>query len=119
MARVVAEDATLTVHLSAFEKLAAFRGDVMVPMSAVRQAVVEPHPWGALRGLRSPGTGLPWVMAYGVRRYAGGRDFTAVVGGRPTVRIDLDPAGAPFERLTVSVADAHATLREIARAQRQ
>lgn len=116
MARVVAADATLTVHLSAFEKLAALSGDVTVPLSSVRQAAVEPRPWGALRGVRSPGTGLPWLMAYGTRRHHGGRDFTAVVGGRPTLRIDLDPARAPYGRLTVSVNDAQATLREIARA---
>jgi hypothetical protein len=86
MASLTAEGTEVVVHLSGLEKLAAFRGDVHLPAASVRAVAVEPNPWGALRGIRSPGTGWPRVIAYGVRRYRGGRDFAAVLGRRPGVR---------------------------------
>ena len=67
----------LVVRLSRAEQLLAFRGDVRFPLSAITSVDVEPDPFGALRGIRAPGTGWPGVIAYGVRRYAGGRDFAA------------------------------------------
>jgi hypothetical protein len=46
----------LVVRLSDLEKLAAFRSQVRVPVTSVRSVALEPNPWGALRGFRSPGT---------------------------------------------------------------
>jgi hypothetical protein len=111
MASVTIEDGELVVRLSPLEKLGAFHGDVRVPLSAVQSITVEADPWGVLRGVRAPGTGVPGLVAYGVRRFPGGKDFAAVRGRRPAVRVDLG-AGAPFARLLVSVADADA---EVAR----
>jgi hypothetical protein len=105
MANLTVEGTDVVVHLSGLEKLAAFRGDVRLPAAAVRAVAVEPNPWGALRGIRSPGTGWPGVIAYGARRHRGGRDFAAVLGRRPAVRLELDPP-SPFGRVVVSVADA-------------
>jgi hypothetical protein len=112
MASVIVEGADVVVHLSGLEKLAAFRGDVRLPVAAVREVAVEPHPWGALRGIRSPGTGWPGVIAYGVRRYRGGRDFAAVLGRRPAMRLELDPP-SPFARVVVSVADAESAVAAV------
>jgi hypothetical protein len=97
----------LVVKLSALEQLAAFRGDVRVPLSAITSVEVEPDPWGALRGIRAPGTGWPGVIAYGVRRYSGGRDFAAVLRKGPALRIDLDDS-SPFARLLISIEDPQA-----------
>lgn len=94
----------LIVRLSALEKLAALRDDVRVPLSSVIDVAVEPDPWRALRGIRAPGTGWPGVIAYGVRRYRGGKDFTAVLARRPAIRIELDHS-APFARLLITVDD--------------
>ena len=102
----------VVVHLSGLEKLAAFRGDVRLPAASVRAVTVEPSPWGALRGIRSPGTGWPGVIAYGVRRYRGGRDFAAVRGRRPAVRLELEPP-SPFSRVVVSVADPESTVERV------
>jgi hypothetical protein len=116
VASLIVEGTDVVVRLSALEKLAAFRGNVRLPVSLVRGASVEPDPWTALRGIRSPGTGWPGVIAYGTRRFRGGRDFAAVLGHRPAVRLDLDPQ-SPFSRLVVSVADpevAAARVREVA-----
>jgi hypothetical protein len=105
MANLTVEGTDVVVHLSGLEKLAAFRGDVRLPAASVRAVAVDPNPWAALRGIRSPGTGWPGVIAYGARRHRGGRDFAAVLGRRPAVRLELDPP-SPFGRVVVSVADA-------------
>lgn len=100
----------LVVELSFIERLAAFRGDVRVPLRKVSSIVVEEHPWKALRGFRAPGTGVPGVIAYGTRLLTGGPpDFAAVHGRGPAVRVDLC-AGAPFGRLLVTVDDPGGTV---------
>ena len=112
MARLLVEGTDLVVRLSPLERLAALRDDVRVPLSSVRSVDVEPNPWSALRGIRAPGTGIPGVISYGVRRFRGGTDFAAVRARRPAVRVELDPP-APFGRLVVSVPDADAAVRAI------
>jgi hypothetical protein len=112
MARLTTDSADLVVALSWLEKLAAFRGDARIPLADVREVAVEPNGWGALRGIRSPGTGPPGVIAYGTRRYAGGRDFAAVLGKRPAVRIDFADR-APFRRVVATVADPAAAAARV------
>ena len=112
MARLIVEGPDLVVGLSSIEKLGALRGNVRVPLSTVRSAEVEPDPWAALRGIRAPGTGIPGVIALGTRRFPGGKDFTAVTGSRPAVRVDLSEE-SPFSRLVVTVTDPESTLAAI------
>lgn len=100
MAEVVVDDGDVVVRLSPLEKLGAFRGDVRVPVSSIEGIRVVDDPWGALRGIRAPGTGLPGVIALGTRRGRFGKDFAAVYGKRPGVVIEL--RGGPFSRLVVS-----------------
>jgi hypothetical protein len=69
MARLKIDGSDLVVKLSLLEKMGAFHGNIRVPLSAVRAADADPEPWSALRGIRAPGTGLPGVIALGVRRY--------------------------------------------------
>lgn len=95
------------------ERLAAMRGDVRVPLDDVQAVAQESDPWGSLRGVRAPGTGIPGVAAYGVRRLTGDRpDFAAVHGCGPAVRVELGP-GAPFGCLIVTVPDPEATVTEL------
>jgi hypothetical protein len=116
VASLVVEGNELVVTLSAVEKFGAFRGNVRVPLSAVKSVVVEPDPWSALRGMRAPGTGMPGVVAYGVRRLPGVcRDFAALTGRGPAVRVDLTQ-DSPFGRLLVSVADPEATVTSVQQA---
>jgi len=111
MAKLIVDGPDLVVHLSSLEKLGALRGDVRVPLSTVRSAELEPHPFATLRGIRV-GTGIPGVIALGTRRFAHGQDFTAVVGGKPAVRVDLSQESS-FSRLVVSVPDPDSTLAVI------
>jgi hypothetical protein len=103
----------LVIRLSGVEQAAAMRRELRVPLSAVESICAEPDPWGALRGIRAPGTGIPGVIAYGVRRVTGGApDFSAVHGSGPAVRVDLAP-GAPFGRLVVTVDDVERTVAAV------
>ncbi len=112
MAKLVVDGPDLVVRLSWLEMLGAMRGNVRVPLTAVREAIADPEPWSALRGIRAPGTGIPGVIALGARRYLRGRDFAALYGQRPAVRVDLD-GKSPFARLIVSVRDAEGTVAAI------
>ena len=112
MAKLIVDGPDLVVQLSSLEKLGALHGDVRVPLTTVRSAEIEPHPWAAVRGIRTPGTGIPGVIALGTRSFPEGRDFTAVVGGKPAVRVDLSQE-SPFARLVVSVTDPDSTVAAI------
>ncbi|MFF4650969.1 hypothetical protein [Streptomyces sp. NPDC001380] len=104
MARLVVEDGELVVRLVWWERVAARRGEVRVPLDAVREVAVERFWWRALRGTPLRGTCVPGLSCTGTRRHAVGVDFTAVRARRPVVRVEL-ARGAPFARLAVS-ADA-------------
>ena len=103
----------LVVSLTAWERAAAMRREIRVPLGSVRSICADPDPWSALRGIRAPGTGIPGMIAYGVRRLTGSApDFAAVHGRGPAVRVDLAP-GAPFSRLLVTVDDARSTVEAV------
>jgi hypothetical protein len=104
----------LVVGLSPLEKLGAFRGDVHVPLAAVRSARVSARPWSELRGIRAPGTGFPGIISLCTRRGSGVVDFAAVYRGGPAVVVDLE--GAHFDRIVVTCEDADNVVRRIEQA---
>jgi hypothetical protein len=113
LAEISAQSDELYLSLSRQERLMAFHGDVRIPLASVQRVSLEPDPWGALRGIRAPGTGIPGVVAYGVRRMTGERpDFAAVHGREPAVRVWLDQR-SPFAQLLVTVSDAENSVRQI------
>lgn len=107
MARLVVDGERLVVRLSPLERLGAFvASEPEAPLSAVRVVRSAARPWRELRGVRAPGTGMPWVIALGTWRYRGGKDFCAVHGGGPAVIVELE--GAAWGRFVVSSAEAAA-----------
>jgi hypothetical protein len=117
MTNLAIEGPELVVHLSVAERLAALRSsDARFALSSVIDAAVEPNAWAALRGVRAPGTGIPYVIAYGTLRHGDGKDLALVRGGKkPGLRVDFSPA-APFARLVITVPDPDASAQEIRRA---
>ncbi|WP_066934941.1 hypothetical protein [Streptomyces sp. NBRC 110611] len=116
MAQPTIKGDQLILRLTWSEKVAARRGRVRVPLSAVRTAVIEPDWWRALRGRCGRGVWAPGVVCVGVRRHVAGRDFVAVRPGAPVLCIGL-LAPSPFRLLVVSVPDPDATaawLRSVA-----
>ena len=112
MSRLMVDGPDLVVGLSWLEKLGAAHGNVRVPLQAVRSAVAEPQPWGAVRGAKLAGTGIRGVAILGTRYFDGGRDFVALTKGRPAVLVELSD-DAPFAQLLVSVSDADSTVAMI------
>jgi hypothetical protein len=101
----------LVVKLNDLEKAGALRGDVRVPWSAVRDLRVTEHPFRELKGVRSPGTGVPGVIALGTYRGSVGRDFAALHRGGPAVVVALEGAG--WSRLLVSDHHAAALVEQL------
>ncbi|MFD8544666.1 hypothetical protein [Streptomyces sp. NPDC059649] len=103
MARLVIRKEELIVKLSWWEKIAARRGDVKVPICAVKRATVEPSWRHVLRGTPGRGVWIPGSLCLGVRQQAGMQDFVAIRPWQlPVVRIDLRPTDSPFARIVVS-----------------
>jgi hypothetical protein len=92
----------LVVMLSTAEKLGALHGDITVPRSGVRRVRPVASPLHAVRGVRSPGTGFPGLIALGTYRTLSSRDFVAAYR-TPGVVVEL--AGQPYDRLVVSTPD--------------
>lgn len=113
MAAFEVRENDLVVSLTPIERVAALRREVRVPVAAVERVCVDPDPWGAVRGFRIAGTGIPGVVAYGKRLVSGDRpDFAAIHGREPAVRIELAP-WAPYGRLLVTVPDPAASAEAI------
>ncbi|MEU9478009.1 hypothetical protein [Streptomyces sp. NPDC048191] len=105
MARMLVEADDLVVRLAWWEQAAVRRGDVRVPLAAVRRVTVEPDWWRALRGVHRHGIHIPGTLCLGTRTHPGGKDFVAVRPGRPVVCVELWPS-APFRLLAVGAASA-------------
>ncbi|MEU4269303.1 hypothetical protein [Streptomyces sp. NPDC026092] len=112
MARVTVDGDDIVVRLSARERLAARRGHVRVPVSALREVRVEPDWWRALRGRRGRGLWIPDRLCVGVRVLPDGRDFAVVKPGTPVVCVELR-GDAPFRRLAVSDPDPERALNDL------
>ncbi|MBD0421755.1 hypothetical protein H0H10_21800 [Streptomyces sp. TRM S81-3] len=115
MARILVAGDQLVVRLVWWERAAARRSGVRVPLAAVRRVTVEPDWWRALRGTQQRGITVPGAVCLGVRGHQAGEDFVAVRPGRPVVCVELR-ASAPFRLLAVSsrsAAEADATARRL------
>ena len=115
MATVHIRNDEVVVHLTRFEKVGAFHGDVRVPVRAVRSVDVTSDPLAVVTGVRAPGTAIPGRLKLGTwRRRGGKRDFVAVFRGRHAVVVELDSAECRYERLIVSVDEPEQIRRELA-----
>jgi hypothetical protein len=106
VARIRVDATEVVVQLTRGERIAALRGSVRVPRSAVQRAELVPDGLAAVRGLRAPGLHLPGRAKIGTWR-RGGRVFAAVRDTGPAVRIVLDE-GQRYRELVVGGADAAA-----------
>lgn len=108
MAQLELDGATVTVRLSALEKVEALHRDVSFPSSAVRTARAVPNALAEVHGLRLPGTGVPGLLLVGTFLAAGTRTFAVCHGSGPGVVLDLHDE--PFDRLVLSCDDPQETL---------
>jgi hypothetical protein len=80
MAQVIKENGELVLRLSIREKIFALHGNPRAKVSDLISTTESDTPWTkeVLRGVRAPGTGIPYVVLLGTMRFKGGKDFTAI-----------------------------------------
>ena len=103
MAKVIERDGVLTLKLSMLEKIGAVHGDISVPSSKLISKSEVSNPWTKqhLRGVRAPGTAIPYVILLGTMRFKGGKDFCAIYERTPAVIYEFEDA--LFKRWVVSL----------------
>jgi hypothetical protein len=102
------DDDSVTVELSAAEKVECLHGDLVVPRSAVASARAVLDGMAEVHGLRAPGTGVPGMVLAGTFRDGGSRTFAVCHHRRPAVVLELD--GQSFDRVVVTVEDPQAVV---------
>ena len=116
MAELQLEGAELVLHLSGAEKAEAVRGDLRVPVSAIRGVEVldDAHGWtgigaGSRSGCASPARSVATVRGHGEKV------FVAVHGDTPRgVRVRLE--GEPWDEWIVGCVDPEAVAATLASA---
>jgi hypothetical protein len=103
MAEVIELNGELILQLSLREKIFALHGNPRAKVSDLILTSESNTPWTkeVLRGVRAPGTGIPYVVLLGTMRFKSGKDFTAIYKRGP-VRIYEFGAGE-FKRWIVSI----------------
>ena len=98
MAMVVKVGDELILELSFWEKLGALHGSPRVAADSVEKVEFVDQLWGSstLRGIRAPGTALPYVVLLGTLRGRSFRDFVAMSGRGEGVVLTLK--SGPFAR---------------------
>jgi hypothetical protein len=111
VAELIVDDSTVTVALSAVEKIEAVHGNVTFPRAAVVNARAVPDGMAVVHGTRV-GTGLPGVILVGTVRGGGTTTFAVCHGRRPAVVLEL--AGQSYDRIVVTVDDPATVLSSLA-----
>lgn len=91
MVTLLLDSDRLEVVLSRAEQvMSRHRGNVIVPRATLAKAMLTDDAWTWLRGVPSPGTYVPGVIAMGTWKSGAGSDFAIVRRRRPSVVLDLD-----------------------------
>ena len=94
MAKLIREGNELVLSLSFWEKLGALHSSPRTTIRSVAKIEFPEKLWSAqvLRGIRAPGTGIPFVLLLGTMRGMGYRDFVAINGREKGVILTLNSA---------------------------
>ena len=86
------------MKFSHLEALGAFARSPEVAFEDVESIEVVDNPWTSqvLKGVRAPGTGIPFLVMLGTMRYRGGKDLCAIYKRRPNAIVTLKRG--PFKR---------------------
>ena len=88
----------LILELTFWEKMGALHGSPRIPADSVEKVEFFDELWGSdtLRGVRAPGTALPYVVLLGTLRGRKFRDFVAMKGRGEGAVLSLK--SGPFAR---------------------
>jgi len=103
MARILKIGNELTLELSFWEKMGALHLSPRTSIDSIESIEFIDQLWGSstLRGVRAPGTALPYVVLWGTLRGRNYRDFVAMKGRGEGVVITLK--SGPFARWIFTV----------------
>jgi hypothetical protein len=102
MVTLLLDSERLEVALSPAERaLSRHRGNVYVDRAHIAKVMLTDDAWIWLRGVPSPGTAIPSVLAMGTWTSGTGQDFAVIRGRRPSVVIDLE-GHESFERIVLT-----------------
>ena len=103
----------LVLELSFWERIGALHSSPRVAISAVTKIEFVEKLWSkeVLRGMRAPGTGIPYKVLLGTMRGRSYRDFTALKGRGPGVLITLSEG--PFERWIFTLSQPRSELESL------
>ena len=103
MAKVVKVADELVLELSFWEKMGALHLSPRTSIDSIESIEFIDQLWGSstLRGIRAPGTALPYVLLLGTLRGRNYRDFVAMKGRGEGVVITLK--SGPFARWIFTV----------------
>ena len=102
MAKVIEDGNNLVLKLSMWEKIGGLHKDLVISKDLLVKKTVFQNPWTkeVLKGVRAPGTGIPYVILLGSMRYKGGKDFTAIYKRRPVTIYEFKDS--PFKRWIIT-----------------
>lgn len=113
MVTLLLDSDRLEVALSGTERALSFtKGNVFVPRAQIAKAMLTDDPWIWLRGVPSPGTALPGVIAMGAWKSSTGVDFAVIRGRKPAVVLDLVGHEA-YERLVLTTRHGLALVKAL------
>jgi hypothetical protein len=103
MAKVLKIGNELVLELSFWEKMGALHLSPRTSIDSIESIEFMDQLWGSsiLRGIRAPGTALPYVLLLGTLRGRNYRDFVAMKGRGEGVVITLK--SGPFARWIFTV----------------
>ena len=102
MANIIDHGSEIELSLSIREKIAALHGNLIANKSDLISRKVVENPWRSqlLKGVRSPGTGIPFYLLLGTMRYKDGKDFTIIYRNKPVEVFEFK--GGPYKRWIIS-----------------
>ncbi len=102
MTKIIESVQNIELFLSTWEKIASLHGNLVASKSDLisRKVVEKPFRSGLLKGVRAPGTGIPFYILLGTMRYKGGKDFTMIYGNRPVEVFEFK--SGPYKRWIIS-----------------
>lgn len=105
MAHLVVSENKVRLELSLLEVLGAFHSSPEINLDQIESVEVVENPWTSdlLKGVRAPGTGIPFIVLMGTMRYLNGKDFCLFYRRKPTAVITLK--SGPFKRWIVRLSN--------------
>lgn len=102
MAKIIDLGDEIELSLTKREKFAALHGNLTAKKSDLISQYVVENPWrsGLLKGVRAPGTAIPFYLLLGTMRYKNGKDFSIIYRNRPVVVFEFK--SGPYKRWIIS-----------------